>query len=240
MQKRADTGHELAEELGREKLSYRVSMLGQDLKMVEVLQRAAQAADPDIDGALVDRRFLLPQTRDQILAAEHAVGIFGEEAQQAELVRPQGQSFAIPARLQRTQIDHQSAQLDDAGDAVLLNGAAAQVAVSVATADGVVVIPISALHRSDAGDTVSVLDGGELVTVPVEVGAIGTDLVEIISGIAVGDEVVIADLTAATEEATAETTGLADLGGTTEETGAEFGGTPPDFGGGPPAGAGGR
>ena len=128
----------------------------------------------------------------------------------------------------------------DAGDAVLLNGAAAQVAVSVATADGVVVIPISALHRSDAGDTVSVLDGGELVTVPVEVGAIGTDLVEIISGIAVGDEVVIADLTAATEEATAETTGLADLGGTTEETGAEFGGTPPDFGGGPPAGAGGR
>ena len=34
--------------------------------------------------------------------------------------------------------------------------------------DGVVVIPISALHRSDAGDTVSVLDGGELVTVPVE------------------------------------------------------------------------
>lgn len=128
----------------------------------------------------------------------------------------------------------------DAGDELLLNGAAAQVAVSVATADGVVVIPISALHRSDAGDTVAVLDGGELVTVPVEVGAVGTELVEIISGIAVGDEVVIADLTAETEEATTETTGLADLGGTTGETGAEFGGTPPDFGGGPPAGAGGR
>ena len=36
---------ELAEELGREKLSYRVSMLGQDLKMVEVLQRAARLAE---------------------------------------------------------------------------------------------------------------------------------------------------------------------------------------------------
>ena len=36
---------ELAEELGREKLSYRVAMLGQDLKMVEVLQRAARLAE---------------------------------------------------------------------------------------------------------------------------------------------------------------------------------------------------
>ena len=36
---------ELAQELGRERLSYRVAMLGQDLKMVEVLQRAARLAE---------------------------------------------------------------------------------------------------------------------------------------------------------------------------------------------------
>jgi len=36
---------ELAEELGREKLSYRIAMLGQDLAMVEVLQRAARLAE---------------------------------------------------------------------------------------------------------------------------------------------------------------------------------------------------
>ncbi|MEL7739627.1 molybdopterin cofactor-binding domain-containing protein [Citromicrobium bathyomarinum] len=36
---------ELAEALGREKLSYRVAMLGPDLKMVEVLQRAARLAE---------------------------------------------------------------------------------------------------------------------------------------------------------------------------------------------------
>lgn len=36
---------ELAERLGREKLSYRIAMLGQDLAMVEVLQRAARLAE---------------------------------------------------------------------------------------------------------------------------------------------------------------------------------------------------
>ena len=36
---------ELAEALGREKLSYRIAMLGQDLRMVEVLQRAARLAE---------------------------------------------------------------------------------------------------------------------------------------------------------------------------------------------------
>ena len=36
---------EVAEALGREKLSYRVAMLGQDLRMVEVLQRAARLAE---------------------------------------------------------------------------------------------------------------------------------------------------------------------------------------------------
>lgn len=36
---------ELAERLGREKLSYRIAMLGQDLAMVEVLQRTARLAE---------------------------------------------------------------------------------------------------------------------------------------------------------------------------------------------------
>ncbi len=36
---------ELAERLGRERLSYRIAMLGQDLRMVEVLQRAARLAE---------------------------------------------------------------------------------------------------------------------------------------------------------------------------------------------------
>ena len=36
---------ELAEKLGREKLSYRIAMLGQDLRMVEVLQRVARLAE---------------------------------------------------------------------------------------------------------------------------------------------------------------------------------------------------
>ena len=38
---------ELAEKLGREKLSYRIAMLGQDLRMVEVLQRVARLAEWD-------------------------------------------------------------------------------------------------------------------------------------------------------------------------------------------------
>ena len=38
---------EIAERLGREKLSYRIAMLGQDLRMVEVLQRAARLAEWD-------------------------------------------------------------------------------------------------------------------------------------------------------------------------------------------------
>ncbi|GAB5348272.1 molybdopterin cofactor-binding domain-containing protein [Alteriqipengyuania sp. 357] len=38
---------EVAETLGRERLSYRIAMLGQDLRMVEVLQRAARLAEWD-------------------------------------------------------------------------------------------------------------------------------------------------------------------------------------------------
>jgi len=126
----------------------------------------------------------------------------------------------------------------DSGDVVLLNGAAAQVAVSVATADDVVVIPISALHRSDNGDTVAVLVDGQLSTALVEVGAMGVDRVEITAGIAVGDVVVIADLSAATEETSTETTGLIDLGGATTDSGPGVRGGRP-AGGPPTRGAGG-
>ena len=126
----------------------------------------------------------------------------------------------------------------DSGDVVLLNGAAAQVAVSVATAEDVVVIPISALHRSDNGDTVAVLVDGQLSTALVEVGAMGVDRVEITTGIAVGDVVVIADLSAATEETSTETTGLTDLGGATTDSGPGVGGGRP-AGGPPTRGAGG-
>ncbi|WP_395639847.1 efflux RND transporter periplasmic adaptor subunit [Pseudolysinimonas sp.] len=118
----------------------------------------------------------------------------------------------------------------DAGGEVLLNGAAVQIVIDVAAASDVIVVPVSAVHRSDTGDTVDVLVNGQVEARAVEIGAVGDVYVEITSGLEEGDVVVLAD---STEEITAETdettTGLTGIGGGTQ-TGPGGGGEPPTGG----------
>jgi len=100
--------------------------------------------------------------------------------------------------------------VDPAG-ATLLNGAAVEVAVELAAASDVLTVPLSALHVDGTSYSVQVLTDGEPTSVPVEVGAIGSEAVEITSGLSAGDEVVIADLGADITSDDTTTTGI--LGG---------------------------
>lgn len=113
--------------------------------------------------------------------------------------------------------------IDPAG-ATLLNGAAVEVAIDLAAASDVLTVPLSALHVDGTAYTVQVLVDGEPASVPVEVGAIGSESVEITSGLAAGDEVVIADLGA---DITSDDTASGGFSGPAGVV--EFSGTGPTF-----------
>jgi HlyD family secretion protein len=113
--------------------------------------------------------------------------------------------------------------IDPAG-ATLLNGAAVEVAIDLAAASDVLTVPLSALHVDGTSYSVQVLADGELTSVPVEVGAIGSESVEITSGLAEGDEVVIADLGADITSDDTTSGGFSGPGGVVE-----FSGTGPSF-----------
>jgi HlyD family secretion protein len=117
----------------------------------------------------------------------------------------------------------------DAGGDTLLNGAAATADIAVASGDSVLTVPLSAVHSSGGGGyTVDVLANGAVTTTPVEVGAIGSEAVEITSGLAAGDVLVLADLSEeiATSDSSTSSGGLTGLSG----------GDGGDFTGGPPTG----
>ncbi len=105
----------------------------------------------------------------------------------------------------------------------LYEGSGASAAITLSDVANVLTVPTSAVKTTGSEHTVSVLDNGQLKTVVVEVGAIGTDLTQITSGIKAGQQVVIADLNQpiATSTAAANRAGLGGLGG---NSGASLGG----------------
>ncbi len=116
----------------------------------------------------------------------------------------------------------------------LFDGTGVTVTIIYERRSEVLTVPTSAVHRSGVSATVDVLRGGGVETVEVELGAIGNELTEIISGLDAGDTVVLADLTAAIDggtESRSTSSGLAGLGG----SGAGTGGSS-YFGGGMPTG----
>jgi len=74
-------------------------------------------------------------------------------------------------------------------------GQSATVSISTAHVTDVVAVPSSAVHTNGAERTVTLLEGSTTRVVPVQVGAVGPALTEIVSGVQPGDEVVLADLT---------------------------------------------
>ncbi len=71
-------------------------------------------------------------------------------------------------------------------------GATATVQVTVASADGVLYLPTAAVRTAGGQSTVTVLDHGKKVTKTVQAGVQGDAGTEIKSGLAEGDQVVIA------------------------------------------------
>jgi multidrug efflux pump subunit AcrA (membrane-fusion protein) len=80
----------------------------------------------------------------------------------------------------------------------LRNGGDASVTITLNNVDGVLAVPTSAVRTAGAGafHIVMVLSGSTTRATPVQVGAIGSDLTEIKSGLQEGQQVVIADLNA--------------------------------------------
>jgi RND family efflux transporter MFP subunit len=81
----------------------------------------------------------------------------------------------------------------------LASGSDATVSVVTATASNVVTVPSSAVTRAASGPTgvVRVLTGEQVAPTPVQIGAVGPVLTQIVSGLKVGQRVVLADMSAA-------------------------------------------
>jgi multidrug efflux pump subunit AcrA (membrane-fusion protein) len=80
----------------------------------------------------------------------------------------------------------------------LRNGGDASVTITLNQVTGVLAVPTSAVRTAGAGafHIVMVLSGSKTQTMPVQIGAVGPDLIEIKSGLQEGQQVVIADLNA--------------------------------------------
>jgi HlyD family secretion protein len=113
----------------------------------------------------------------------------------------------------------------DPADVTLFDGSSAQVSIAVAAADETLTVPSSAVHLDGTTATVQVLRDGAVTAVEVQRGAVGTERTEIVSGLAEGDEVVLADLGVAMTTGDDEaSTGLSGLGGSTDDASDRVGG----------------
>ncbi|MFC8733116.1 biotin/lipoyl-binding protein [Luteimicrobium sp. NPDC057192] len=133
-----------------------------------------------------------------------------------------------------------SITLDDASKK-LYDGSSAQLEIAVAAAKDATVVPTSAVTVSGTQHTVQVLRDGKPTTVAVEVGAVGSDVTQITSGLKKGDTVILADLTKDVTSGSSDssTSGLGGLGGNQGRGGGQlpggtFVGGPGGFGGGAP------
>lgn len=97
--------------------------------------------------------------------------------------------------------------------AALASGATAGVSIVLATRSQVVAVPNSAVSSLGTTAVVSVLKGGTVTPTRVEVGAKGALFTEVTSGLAVGDEVVLANLSAALPASSGELTTRGFAGG---------------------------
>jgi RND family efflux transporter MFP subunit len=129
-----------------------------------------------------------------------------------------------------------------AGNRALVSGADAAVSITLATAKDVIAVPTSAVHYQGSATYVDVLSGSKPSRRTVKVAGVGPALTEVVSGLRVGERVVLADLNAAVPSSSTTLTGRGGVGrsgfGGGGFGGAGFGGT--GFGGtgfgGPPGG----
>jgi HlyD family secretion protein len=78
----------------------------------------------------------------------------------------------------------------------LVSGADAAVTLALAHASHALVVPTSAVHRSGTKAYVETLKNAKLIRSPVKVGAVGATTTQLLRGVSVGEQVVLADLDA--------------------------------------------
>jgi RND family efflux transporter MFP subunit len=122
----------------------------------------------------------------------------------------------------------------------LPNGGLARTTIVTGDVAAATAVPTSAVTTTDAGRSVTVLDGGTPTTVSVTVGTVGSTWTEITDGVSVGQTVVLADLSealpgSATDSSSNSSTSGANggTGGFTLPSGGSFS---PPAGGGVPTG----
>jgi multidrug efflux pump subunit AcrA (membrane-fusion protein) len=165
----------------------------------------------------------------------------------AARVVPDGSSHAVTGRITTIGLTTDSASDDttypvaialSARATSLVSGADASVSVRLATVNNAITVPTSAVHRSGTSTYVEELKNGKLAHVAVTIGAVGSSLTQITSGLTVGQRVVLANLDAAVPSSSTNLT-TARSGGFGGGAGLSvtFSGGPGGFSGGsPPSG----
>jgi len=80
----------------------------------------------------------------------------------------------------------------EASDARLKEGMTARATIVTAQHSGVVTVPTTAIHHENGKTTVTTIQGGSRQTVVVTTGLVSTDRTEVVSGLSVGQSVVVA------------------------------------------------
>jgi len=110
----------------------------------------------------------------------------------------------------------------DPGDDALRVGATARATVTVSTSQDVLTVPTSAVTTTGSQSTVQVLKDGSPSMVSVEVGAQGSERIQITKGLEAGQQVVLADLNQAVtsdSDDSSGSSGLSGLGGSNSSRG---------------------
>ncbi len=99
------------------------------------------------------------------------------------------------------------------GGGQLFAGSGAAVSIVVSSATNALAVPSSAVHTIGNRHVVSVLRGGKMTSVPVNVGAVGVTFTQVTSGLSEGDQVVLADLKASLPTSNTTLRGIGGGGG---------------------------
>jgi multidrug efflux pump subunit AcrA (membrane-fusion protein) len=127
--------------------------------------------------------------------------------------------------------------IDKASSAVI-SGAQASVSIKLGEVPDALTLPSSAVSKTTTTATVNRLVNGKVEVTQVKLGTVGTELTQITEGLKAGDQVVLADLTAAVPSAQTQTTttGRGGFGGGQGGFGGGQGGPPGGFRGPAPSG----
>jgi multidrug efflux pump subunit AcrA (membrane-fusion protein) len=155
------------------------SSSGQTITIVGTGVQGVSAAVP-----LAEVDLVKAGQRVTVSAAGHTTALHGTVGSVGLMSSTSGSTTTFPVAVEL-----------DAISPKLYDGTSADVVITTATASNVITVPNSAIHTGVNGThTVTVVKGGATSTVPVTLGVAGNDITQIKSGLKVGQQVMLADL----------------------------------------------